>query len=123
MLYSSSKRGTLLQVTLSKEYGDTSFQNFSSLIVDMAKRKRHGFGECSVYTIGRGVTPLYHCCALCDVDYDVIGLTEDFANDFEFITRIANLSKIRGQERVVHNQADGTLSKKNRAKKKSQVYS
>ena len=121
MLNSSGKRGTQLKVTLIKEYDDTTFQNFSSLIIDMAKRKRHGFGECSVFSIGGHVAPYYHCCAHCDVDYDVIGSTEDFANDFEFITRRANLSKIRGQQRVVHNKADGSLSEKNKTKKKSQV--
>ena len=121
VLYHKGKRGThrtQLQNALSNDYNDTSFQNFSSLVIDMAKQKRHGYGECSVNSIGGHVMPYYHCCAHCDVNYDVIGLTEEFATDFEFITYKANLSNIHGQSSVMHNVGDG---RRNKTKKKSQV--
>ena len=36
--------------------------------------------------MGGHLMPYHHCCAPCDVDYDVIGLTEDFGDDFKYIT-------------------------------------
>ena len=75
MLY---HKGTEFQVTLTKKYNDTSFQNFTSLILEMAREKKHGFGQCSIYSMGGHVMPYHLCCAPCDVDYDVIGMTEDF---------------------------------------------
>ena len=37
---------TEFHLTLKKKFNDTSFQNFSSLILDMAREKTHGFGAC-----------------------------------------------------------------------------
>ena len=42
--------------------------------------------KCSLYSMGGHIMPYHRCCSPCDVDYDVIGLTEDFGNDFKYIT-------------------------------------
>ena len=77
---------TEFHLTLKKVYNDTSFRSFSRLILDMARDKKHGFGQCNKFSMGGHLMPYHHCCAPCDVEYDVIGLTEDFKDDFKYIT-------------------------------------
>ena len=77
---------TGFHLTLKRVFNDTSFPSFSSLVVDMARERTHGFGECSITSMGGHLMPYHQCCALCDVDFDVIGLTEDFKDDFKYIT-------------------------------------
>ena len=125
MLYhaGTGKHGTAFKNALVGKYNDTSFPNFASFILYMARENKHGYGECDLYTMGGHVMPYHQCCALCDINYDVIGLVEDFDNDFNYITHKGNLTKIRGGVDVVENRADRIVvpQSKWKAEKKSKV--
>ena len=41
--------------------------------------------------------PLYHRCSYCDIHYDVIGLMEEFNEDFRYIVSKQNVTQLLGK--------------------------
>ena len=115
--------GTAFKIALVKQFNDASFPNFANLILEMVRENKYGYGYCSISTMGGHIMPYHKCCALCDVDYDVIGLVEDFDNDFNYITQKGNLTKILNNVNVVENRADRSMvsQSKWKIKRKTQV--
>ena len=56
--------------------------------------------------------PFYHRCSYCDIHYDVIGLIEEFDEDFRYIISKQNVTLLLDRENVAVNQKskDGSES-------------
>ena len=48
--------------------------------------------------------PFYHRCSYCDIHYDVIGLIEEFDEDFRYIISKQNVTLLLDRENVAKNQ-------------------
>ena len=64
---------------LEQSYGEASFKNFISYVIDKIKSYEDCTTECK--PIDPHWKPFYLQCAYCDVDYNFIGRMETFEND------------------------------------------
>ena len=48
--------------------------------------------------------PFYHRCSYCDIHYDVIGLMEEFNEDFRYIVSKQHVTPLLVKENMIANQ-------------------